>query len=156
MPYTFPAQSDARLLTAIGTRLARPMGWCTGAGMLAVGAVTAVVSDPVLALGFVAFAIVAAVFLPGEVAKHAVQRQSARIGTPVAFQLDDEGIRILGGFEEIFQPWTAVTAVEEWTGQIAVFFGRRRIQGIPTGGMTAEERSTVLAILHSRGTIRPA
>lgn len=155
MPYTFPAQSDVRLLTAIGTRLARPLGWYTGAGMLVVAAVTAVVSSPVLALGFVAFAIVTVVFFPGEVAKQAAHRQAAKAGIPVAFQLDDQGIRILGGFQEQFRPWTTVTAVEEWKGQIAVFYGRRSIQGIPTGAMTADERATVLTILRSRGTVIP-
>jgi hypothetical protein len=72
MRYTFPAHSDARLMTAILTRLARP-----------------------------------------------------------------------------------VTAVEGWKGQIAVFFGRRHIRGIPTGGMSADQRATVLTILRSRGTVIP-
>lgn len=156
MPYTFPAQSDARLTTAVMTRLARPMGWFTGAGMLAVAAVIAVVSDPIPALGLGAFAIVAVVFFPRELAKQAVQRQSSKIGIPLAFQLDDQGIRTFGGFQENFRPWTAVTAVGEWKGQFAVFFGWRSIWGIPTGGMTAEQRATVLTILRSRGTVIPA
>ena len=156
MRYTFPVQPHARLTTAILTRIARPMGWYTGAGMLAVAAVTAVVSDPGLAMVFVAGAIGVVVFLPGEVAKQAVRRQAAKIRPSAAFQLDDEGIRMLGGFQEDFRPWTAVTAVEEWKGQIAVFFGRRNIWGIPTAGMTADQRAVVLTILRSRGTVIPA
>ena len=63
---------------------------------------------------------------------------------------------MLGGFQEDFRPWTAVTAVEEWKGQIAVFFGRRNIWGIPTADMTADQRAVVLTILRSRGTVIPA
>jgi hypothetical protein len=138
MRYTFPAQSDARLMTAVLTRLARPMGWFTGAGMLAVAGVTAVVSDRGLAIVFVGFAVLIVVFLPGRVARQAVRQQSAQIGTPVTYQLDDQGIRTLGGFRENFRPWAAVTAVEEWKGQIAVVLGWRSIWGIPTGGMSAD------------------
>ena len=156
MPFTVPTQSDARLLTAIARRLIRPFAWGVGGIMLLAGGVEALLGLTGPALIQVGLTVPAAWYFQRETARVAVERQRDQASRPVAVQFDTTGIRTSSGFQESFHPWSAVTRVEEWTGQIAVILGWRRAFGIATGGLTEEEHAAVLAVLHSRGTVQPA
>ena len=156
MPFTVNTQSDARLLTAVARRVMRPWACGVGVAILLVAAVEALLGATGPAIGQAVLALPAAWYFQRGPARIAVERQGDQVLRPVAFRFDTDGIRIFSNFQESFHPWSAVTGVEEWKGQIAFFLGWRRLIGIPTGAMTVEERATVLALLRSRGTVQPA
>jgi hypothetical protein len=153
MPLTFQAQTDVRLFRAVIKRLIRPWALATGAAMLVIAGAAAVLGRYGFAAGYALIAVALALVLPAEIARLTVQRQSAKIGHVAAYRFGPDGIRILAGFQEQFLTWPEVTRVERWNDQIAVFLGRRRLVGIPTGGRTPDQIDELLEVLNSRGTL---
>lgn len=167
MPFTFQAQPDAPLFLAAARRAGRAHAAVLGAVFLAIALVTAVgFHNYVLAAVYAGMAVFFALWVPGQRAERAVRNSAAKIGLMTGYRIDDRGISISAGFTEHFHAWSAVSAVEEWKGQFAVFVGPRfasvpgqpmsvqlgrRIVTLPTGGLTEQQRTELGALLRSRG-----
>ncbi|MFI5938498.1 YcxB family protein [Actinoplanes sp. NPDC051494] len=148
---TFQARTEEWMYLAIFTRLFRARAWAM-AGVaslvpifwLVKGDWTGVVIGVVIAGGMVLWA-------PRYAASMVVKRDPAKIGHIVAYRVDHDGIHTTAGFETTSWPWSRITKVEQWRGQVACFMGRRRIITLPTGSLNADEKARLLTLLHTRG-----
>jgi hypothetical protein len=172
LPFTFQAQPDAPLFLAVGRRAARASAFGLGALFIVIALITAAgFHNYELAVLYTAMAVAFAVWGPGRIAERSVRNSAAKIGMMTGYHFDDQGMRITAGFEEHFHAWSEVAAVEEWTGQFAVFIGPRfasvpgrplavqlgrRIVSVPTGGLTEQQRTQLGDLLRSRGAAAPA
>lgn len=148
---SFQARTEARLYRPVIRRILRPIVLAVCGAFLLLAAVLGLAGLVAEAVIVVVASVGTAVLLPWYGAQEKTKLESAKIGHVVGYRLDRAGIEMMGGFDARRWPWSAVTRVEPWRGQVAVFFGWRTIVGIPTGTLSAAEQARLLQVLRSRG-----
>jgi hypothetical protein len=153
---SFQAPFDVKLFRPLVRRLMRPFM----AGVCAIGLVIALLvelaGERELAVEIAAGCVGTAVLLPWYFASEVAKREAPRFGHPIAYRIDRTGVQILGGFNTTTLTWSQITRVEQRRNQVALYFGRRSVQSIPTGTLTAEQRAQLKDLLRSRDSNRQA
>jgi hypothetical protein len=147
---TFQAASDARLMRAVVRSLQLRTSLFVVVPVALLALVLARTGHGEGAIE-TAGGAVAALVVPWAMASQVVERQSAVVGLMRAYRIDRIGITVSAGFGTKTTPWSAVTGVRRWRGQVAVSSGWRKVMGIPTGSLTKQEQARLLGILRSRG-----
>jgi hypothetical protein len=144
---TFQAPFEARLLRPLVRRLMVP----TVAGVCSAGLVVALLLELAGARSFaVAIAgssVATALVLPWYIASETAKRNTPRLGHTIAYRIDDTGIQTLGGFATTTLTWPEITGIDQRRDQVALYHGRRSVQSIPTGTLTAEQRAQLQDLL---------
>jgi len=148
---TFQAPFEAKLLRPLIRRLMFPIVAGVGAAGLLVALLIAVAGERVLAVEIAGSSVVTMLVMPWYIASENVKRIGPRPGHAIAYRVDRSGVQVLGGFATRTLTWPEITRIDERRGQVALYFGRRSVQSIPTGTLTAEERAHLQHLVRSRG-----
>ena len=122
-----------------------------GAGLL-IALLVALAGNRGLAIAIAASSVITTLIMPGYIASEAVKRNAPKFGHMVAYRIDRTGIETLGGFAANTLTWPEITKIDKRRDQVALYFGRRSVQSIPTGTLTAGQRAHLQHLLQTRET----
>jgi hypothetical protein len=148
---TFQAPFQAKLLQPLVRRLMMPVVLIGCAAGLLVALLIELAGSRGLAVAIAGSSIVTALIVPSYIASETVKRNAPQFGHMIAYRIDRTGIETLAGFAANTLTWQEITKVEQRRDQVAVYFGRRSVQSIPTGTLTAEQRADLQQLLKTGG-----
>ena len=150
---TFQTPFDPKLLRPLLRRLILPIAAACSAPFVLVGlAIELAGADRSLAVICVGSGIFAALFTPWHFASESVKRAAPKFGHMIAYRIDRTGVEILAGFHTRTLTWPEITRIDQRRNQVALYFGKRSVQSIPTGTLTAEQRAQFQHLLRSLKT----
>ncbi|TYB91347.1 YcxB family protein [Micromonospora sp. WP24] len=155
MMISFETRPDRRLLTqALRRTLRRSLRLFTLCGfiLLLPAAVALLTDDPLVAVGWLAGAVVFWA-LPALVVRSAVQASWKGYGIPIAWQFSDAGVRMDSALMESLIRWEALESVEPIPGQLLLKVNRQQVVPVPVAGLTPVERETLAGFLRGRGLL---
>jgi hypothetical protein len=149
---TFQAPFEAKLLRPLVRRLMLPTVAGVGAAGLLVALLLELAGERSFAVAIAGSSIATALILPWYIASETAKRNAPRFGHTIAYRIDRTGLQTLGGFTTSTLTWPEITRINQRRDQVALYYGRRSVQSIPTGTLTTEERAQLQHLLRSRGT----
>lgn len=146
---SFQAPFDVKLFRPLVRRLMRPMMAIVCAVGLVLALLVELAGEREVAVEIVAASVGTALLAPWYLASETAKKHAPRFGHAIAYRIDHTGVQTLGGFTTTMLTWPEITRVEQRRNQVALYFGRRSVQSIPTGTLTPEQRAQLQELLRS-------
>jgi hypothetical protein len=149
---TFQAPFEAKLLRPLVRRLMTPLVAGVCAAGLPVALLIELAGDRSLAAAVAGGSVLTALILPFHFGSEVAKRSAPKSGNMIAYRIDHAGIQTLAGFAAHTLTWPEITRVEQRRDQVALYYGRRSVQSIPTGTLTTGQRAQLQQFLRARET----
>jgi hypothetical protein len=123
---------------------------CT-AGLL-VAVLVELAGNRSLAVSIAVSCVITTLIMPWYIASETAKRNAPKSGHMIAYRIDRTGIETLAGFAANTLTWPEITKTKQHADQVALYYGRRSVQSIPTGTLTAEQHAHLQHLLKTRET----